>query len=154
MGYGRKFNGDIICWKDGAMEDHLAIFDAAIEEYPIDTDRLGFTGGSYGGYMTMKLLGRTDTFTAAVAQRALANPVTSYGTGDMGFISSRPVPGDFKMRDYLVDRAEGNIISYVDNMKTSFGYCMQRMITDAALNRRSRYSFRCMREIRRYRFVW
>lgn len=118
MGYGRGFNGDIICWRDGAMEDHLAILDAVIEAFPIDTDRLGFTGGSYGGYMTMKLLGRTDTFTAAVAQRALANPVTSYGTGDMGFISSRPVPDDFRMRDYLVDRAEGNIISYVDAMKT------------------------------------
>ena len=117
-GYGSKFNADAICWKDEAMEDHLAILDAAIQNFSIDTERMGFTGGSYGGYMTMKLLGRTDTFTAAVAQRALANPVTSYGTGDMGFISSRPVPEDFKMRDFLLDRAKGNIISYVDTMKS------------------------------------
>lgn len=117
-GYGRKFNADIVCWKDPAMIDHLTILDAAAEKGFIDTDRLGVTGGSYGGYMTMKLIGRTDTFTAAVAQRALANPVTSYGTGDMGFVSAGGVPENFHMIDELNDRARGNIISYVDQMKT------------------------------------
>ena len=55
-------------------------------------------------------------FAAAVTQRSLANPATSYGTGDMGFVSSRPIPEDFTMLAYLEDRAKDNIISYVDNM--------------------------------------
>lgn len=118
VGYGRAFNKDAVCWGDKAMLDHLTIIDAAIAEGYIDTEHLGFTGGSYGGYMTMKLIGRTDTFTAAVAQRALANPVTSYGTGDMGFISSGEIPEDFTMMEYLKDRGRNNIISYVDEMKT------------------------------------
>ena len=119
VGYGRKFNADMICWKDKAMEDHLAIMDAAIDEVSIDADHLGITGGSYGGYMTMKLNGRTDTFTVAVAQRALANPLTSYGTGDMGFVSAGgPVDKSFSMYEYLEDRTRGNIISYVDQMKS------------------------------------
>ena len=67
--------------------------------------------------MTNKLIGRTNVFAAAVAQRCLANTATSYGTGDMGFVSSRPIPKHFHMLDYLEDRARGNIISYVDHFK-------------------------------------
>ena len=97
----------------------MAFTDGVLAAYPqIDPSRLAVTGGSYGGYMTNKLIGRTKLFAAAVSQRSLANPVTSYGTGDMGFISSAPVPEDFKMMDFLIDRARGNIISYVDGMKT------------------------------------
>lgn len=119
VGYGRKFNSDIICWKTPAMEDHLAIVDDAIARGIVDPAHVGVTGGSYGGYMTIKLIGRTDAFTAAVAQRALANPVTSYGTGDMGFVSAGgSVSDDFRMYDYLVDRAKDNSITHVDDMKT------------------------------------
>ena len=118
VGYGRDFNKNMICWKEEAMLDHLTILDAAIEKGFIDTDHIGFTGGSYGGFTTMKLIGRTDTFTAAVAQRALANPVTSYGTGDIGFVSSADIPEGFSMKEYLKDRARGNNITYVDSMKT------------------------------------
>ena len=117
VGYGREFCANAVCWCNEAMEDMLAIVDAAVETGIVDKDRIGVTGGSYGGYMTNKLIGRTDYFAAAVTQRSLVNPVTSYGTGDMGFISARPVPADFKMKAYLEDRAKGNIISYVDNIK-------------------------------------
>ncbi len=118
VGYGRAFNQGAICWGPRAMEDQLSFVEDAISKGFIDETRIGVTGGSYGGYMTMKLIGRTDTFAAAVAQRALANPVTSYGTGDMGFISSGPVPEDFTMKSYLEDRARDNVISYIDRMKT------------------------------------
>lgn len=117
-GYGRAFNADAVAWGMKAVEDHLSILDDVIAEGYIDENRVGITGGSYGGYMTMKLIGRTKKFAAAVAQRALANPVTSYGTGDMGFISSGEVPENFSMKEYLNDRARGNVISYIDNMKT------------------------------------
>ena len=117
-GYGRKFNSGAVCWMKEAMEDQLSFVDDAVKKCFIDENKIGVTGGSYGGYMTMKLIGRTDKFSAAVAQRALANPVTSYGTGDMGFVSSREIPNDFTMKAYLDDRAEDNVISYIDNMKT------------------------------------
>ena len=89
----------------------------AISKGFIDEKRVGVTGGSYGGYMTNKLIGRTKVFAAAVTQRCLANTATSYGTGDMGFVSSRPIPKHFHMLDYLEDRARGNIISYIDHFK-------------------------------------
>ena len=67
--------------------------------------------------MTVKLIGRLPgRFAAAVGQRILANPATSYGTGDMGFISSaKQPPKSFK--DYITGRAKGNPMTYIDNMK-------------------------------------
>lgn len=99
------------------MDDLLLFVEDAVSRGWIDPKRVGVTGGSYGGYMTCKLIGRTKVFAAAVAQRCLANTATSYGTGDMGFVSAREIPKDFRMLDYLTKRARGNIISYVDQMK-------------------------------------
>ena len=118
VGFGRAFCSGGICWKNEAMEDLLDVVDDAVNRGLADRRRLGVTGGSYGGYMTNKLIGRTDYFAAAVTQRCLANPATSYGTGDMGFVFQAEVAPDFKMLDYLTDRARGNIISYIDHMKT------------------------------------
>ena len=117
VGYGRAYNAGAVCWRQAAMEDQLSFVEDAVKKGFIDEKRIGVTGGSYGGYMTMKLIGRTKVFAAAVAQRALANPVTSYGTGDMGFVSSGEIPADFSMKAYLEDRARDNVISYIDNMK-------------------------------------
>lgn len=116
-GFGRAYCADGVCWGTEPMDDLIAFVEDAVSRGFIDEKRVGVTGGSYGGYMTNKLIGRTEVFAAAVTQRCLANTATSYGTGDMGFVSSREIPKDFKMLDYLVDRARGNIISYIDNFK-------------------------------------
>lgn len=116
IGYGHDFCSGPVCWMPEAMHDLEDILAHAISRGFIDEKRVGVTGGSYGGYMTNKLIGRTKHFAAAVTQRSLANPATSYGTGDMGFISARPIPEDFTMLAYLEDRAKENIISFVDNM--------------------------------------
>lgn len=115
MGFGREFSTKP--WSPAAMEDLLDMVEDAISLGFIDRQRLGVTGGSYGGYMTNKLIGRTEYFRAAVTQRCLVNPAVSYGTGDMGFINYGTVPEDFSMRDYLVDRARGNPITYIDRIR-------------------------------------
>ncbi len=116
-GFSRSYMANIICWDPEIVEDVEAIVNDAVSQDFIDPSRIGVTGGSYGGYLTNKLMGRTTLFAAAVTQRSLVNPVTSYGTGDQGFISSRPVPADFKMRAVFEDRAKDNIISYIDHFK-------------------------------------
>ncbi len=120
VGFGRAYCADGVCWGNEAMDDLLLFVEDAVSRGFIDEKRIGVTGGSYGGYMTNKLIGRTKTFAAAVTQRCLANTATSYGTGDMGFVSSREIPKDFKMLNYLTDRAKGNIISYIDQFKVPF----------------------------------
>ena len=63
----------------GDLRDILAGVDAAIKKYPIDANRLGVTGWSYGGFMTMWTVTQTNRFRAAVAGAGIANWQSYYG---------------------------------------------------------------------------
>ncbi len=63
----------------GDFRDILAGVDAALHAAPIDPNRLGLTGWSYGGYMTMWGVTQTDRFKAAVAGAGIANLLSYYG---------------------------------------------------------------------------
>jgi dipeptidyl aminopeptidase/acylaminoacyl peptidase len=63
----------------GDLRDILAGVDAAIKKYPIDPARLGVTGWSYGGFMTMWTVTQTNRFRAAVAGAGIANWQSYYG---------------------------------------------------------------------------
>ena len=67
-------------------EDLMAFVDWASDTLPfVDRDRLGVTGGSYGGFMTNWIVGRTDRFRAAVTQRSICNWVSMAGITDIGY---------------------------------------------------------------------
>jgi len=51
----------------------------------MDTERLGVTGGSYGGFMTNWIVGHTNRFKAAVTQRSISNWISFYGVSDIGY---------------------------------------------------------------------
>jgi len=63
----------------GDWRDILAGTDEAIRVAPIDPQRLGLTGWSYGGYMTMWGVTQTDRFRAAMAGAGIANWSSYYG---------------------------------------------------------------------------
>jgi dipeptidyl aminopeptidase/acylaminoacyl peptidase len=63
----------------GDLRDILAGIGAAATSYPIDKGRLGITGWSYGGYMTMWAVTQTDRFRAAVAGAGIADWQSYYG---------------------------------------------------------------------------
>lgn len=63
----------------GDFQDIVAGVDEAARVAPIDTNRVGITGWSYGGYMTMWAVTQTDRFKAAVAGAGLANFQSYYG---------------------------------------------------------------------------
>jgi dipeptidyl aminopeptidase/acylaminoacyl peptidase len=50
----------------------------------IDPERLGVTGGSYGGYMTSWVVGHTDRFKAACSERAVNIFYSMFGSSDIG----------------------------------------------------------------------
>ncbi|MEI9973384.1 MAG: S9 family peptidase [Ignavibacteriota bacterium] len=83
-GYGQKFERGIVNnWGGMDYQDIMAGVDAAIKQYPwIDTDRMGVTGGSYGGYMTNWIVGHTTRFKAAVTLRSVSNFISDDGTRD------------------------------------------------------------------------
>jgi dipeptidyl aminopeptidase/acylaminoacyl peptidase len=68
----------------GDLRDILAGIDAATKKYPIDPARLGVTGWSYGGYMTMWTVTQTNRFHAAVAGAGIANWQSYYGQNLIG----------------------------------------------------------------------
>ena len=84
-GYGEPFTARIFGdWGNQDAADCLAAAEAGSRLPWVDPERVGVTGGSYGGYMTAWLVGHTQRFKAAVAQRGLYNFVSFYGTSDIG----------------------------------------------------------------------
>jgi dipeptidyl aminopeptidase/acylaminoacyl peptidase len=83
-GYGEAFNrGCLGDWGDGPMADVMTGVDQAITDGVADPDRLGVTGGSYGGYLTNWIIGRTDRFKAAITCRSVVDMKTLFLTGDL-----------------------------------------------------------------------
>ncbi len=70
----------------GDYEDIMAGVDYALANFEwVDGNRLGVTGGSYGGFMTNWIVGHTNRFKAAVTQRSISNWISFYGVSDIGY---------------------------------------------------------------------
>ncbi|ABF41117.1 peptidase S9, prolyl oligopeptidase [Candidatus Koribacter versatilis Ellin345] len=67
----------------GDYHDIVSAIDALAKEYPIDTKRVGITGHSYGGYMTMWAESQTTRFAAAVSGAGLSHWLSYYGLNDI-----------------------------------------------------------------------
>ena len=82
IGYGQAFaDGCVNDWGGGDYQDLMLGLDAALRANPwIDPDRLGLTGGSYGGFMTNWIITQTNRFKAGVSHAGLSNHVSFYGT--------------------------------------------------------------------------
>jgi dipeptidyl aminopeptidase/acylaminoacyl peptidase len=85
VGYGEAFahanHGD---WREGPTRDVLSGLDALAAEGRIDPERMGVTGGSYGGYLTAWIIGHTDRFGAAVSCRGVYDLTSQMLSGDIG----------------------------------------------------------------------
>jgi dipeptidyl aminopeptidase/acylaminoacyl peptidase len=81
-GYGQEFsNGCVHAWGEGDYKDLIRGVDVAIENNQwIDAGRLGVTGQSYGGYMTNRIVTKTNRFRAAVADGSISNLISFSGT--------------------------------------------------------------------------
>ena len=72
--WGKADYADIMAWAD---------YVAALPY--VDAERMGVTGGSYGGYMTTWIIGHTNRFKAAVAQRVVSNTISFWASSDVGY---------------------------------------------------------------------
>jgi len=80
FGFGEEFTkGNRKDFGYGDLRDIMRGVDEAIRVAPVDPNRLGLTGGSYGGYMTMWGVTQTNRFKAAVATAGIANWKSYYG---------------------------------------------------------------------------
>jgi dipeptidyl aminopeptidase/acylaminoacyl peptidase len=63
----------------GDLRDILAGVEQVVKTAPVDESRIGVTGWSYGGYMTMWTVTQTQRFSAAVAGAGIADWQSYYG---------------------------------------------------------------------------
>ena len=63
----------------GDLRDIVAGVDTVLAKYPVDPARVGLTGWSYGGFMTMFAVTQTQRFKAAVAGAGISNWKSYYG---------------------------------------------------------------------------
>lgn len=67
-------------------DDLMSFVDAAVQQTDfIDSERLGVTGGSYGGVMTNWIIGHTNRFRAAASQRSISNWISLSALSDIGY---------------------------------------------------------------------
>ena len=83
-GYGEAFRwGTWGSWGDEDYDDVMAGVEAALARYPIDEERMGLTGYSYGGYLTNWIITQNDRFSAAVAGAGISNWMSDYAVADI-----------------------------------------------------------------------
>ena len=121
-GQGERFTqANVRDFGHGDLRDILAGIDAAAKAAPIDTARLGLTGGSYGGFMSMWAVTQTDRFKAAVAAAGISDWLSYYGENG---IDAWMIPyfGKSAYDDPAVYGAS-SAINYMHNVKTpTFAY--------------------------------
>ncbi|HWV34291.1 MAG TPA: S9 family peptidase [Thermomicrobiales bacterium] len=118
-GYGENFTTCTRArWGESDMPDVIATLETAIREHDwIDADRVGVTGGSYGGYLTNWIVSHDDRFKAAVTQRCVSNFYSFFGTSDIGFNFGEHEFGGVPWADAEL-LLKYSPISYVDKITT------------------------------------
>ena len=116
-GYGEAHQSMTRAYDGGAMTDILQFTDLAVRECPwIDGERLGVTGGSFGGYMVNWICGHTKRFKAAVTQRSIANELIQYASSDMA--GSSKDYADFS--DFMMEQLKKSPVSYAEKIDIPF----------------------------------
>lgn len=118
-GYGSEFlASNVKDWGAGPTSDVMKALDLTIAEGWADTTQLAVTGGSYAGYLVSWIVGHTNRFKVACAQRGVYELSTFMGEGN----AWRLVPNYFggypweKATKAILDRESP--YTYVQNIKT------------------------------------
>ena len=108
-GHGQDFmravEGD---WGGWDYQDIMFGVEECIARGIADPDRLVVSGYSYGGYMSMYIIGQTDRFKAAVPMAGISNLVSFIGTSDIGFwqaAQSQGYPWESERAAYYRERS-------------------------------------------------
>ena len=93
-GYGEAYA--TISGLNGTIDydDLMEFTDHVLATYPqIDSNRVGVTGGSYGGFLTNWIIGHTDRYAAAATQRSIGDWMVHYAACDSGYwVTSEQFP--------------------------------------------------------------
>lgn len=84
QGYGEVFGrANYADLGGGDFHDLMTGVDTLIERGLADPERMGVTGGSYGGYMTNWIIGQTDRFAAAISLYGIFSLITDFSNSNI-----------------------------------------------------------------------
>jgi dipeptidyl aminopeptidase/acylaminoacyl peptidase len=100
----------------GDLRDILAGVDAVSSRFPVDSQHVGLTGWSYGGYMSMFAVTQTNRFYAAVAGAGVSDWLSYYGES---FIREwMPIYFGASVYDDPAVYAKSSPITFIGNART------------------------------------
>ena len=116
-GYGPQHQNVKRAFDGSAYTDILQFVEEAIRRYPwIDPQRLGVTGGSYGGYMTNYIATHAKRFKCYITQRSVVNDLIGYASSDMQGQSMQ-----YKnFEEFMVAKLKSSPVSYAERIDKPF----------------------------------
>jgi dipeptidyl aminopeptidase/acylaminoacyl peptidase len=103
-------------WGTEDYEDLMKAVDIVAARPDVDANRLGVTGGSYGGFMTAWVTTKTDRFKAAQVDRMISNWFSWYGSSEAQGLTEFEFYGKpWESPDLYWDLSP---LKYVANVKT------------------------------------
>lgn len=90
VGFGQEFSAaHINNWGTTVVDEIIEGTEKFLKAHPYaNTEKVGCAGASYGGFMTMLLLTRTDIFTTAVSHAGISSISSYWGEGYWGYAYS------------------------------------------------------------------
>jgi len=90
VGFGQEFSArHVNDWGKRTSEEILQGVREVLAAHPfLDGSKVGNFGGSYGGFMTMLLLTKSDAFAAAISHAGISDITSYWGAGWWGYLYS------------------------------------------------------------------
>lgn len=116
-GYGRRHQQLARATDGSAYMDCLQLAEEATRRFDwIDGERMGVTGGSYGGYMTNYIASHATRFRAYVSQRSVVNDLIGYASSDMQGCSR----AYDSFEEFMVDQLKRSPIAWAERICRPF----------------------------------
>ena len=111
-GYGEEFGRKVINdWGGADYQDLMTGLQHVLDTEPLDGQRLGIGGLSYGGYMTNWAITQTDRFKAAVSRNGISSVRTA------GLLSDQTIWFQLSMEDEALQH-ERSPLTFAERIKT------------------------------------
>lgn len=109
-GFSQEFSAyHVNDWGDTVGEEIITGTKEFLKAHPfVDAKRVGCIGASYGGFMTMSLITKTDIYSAAISHAGISVLASYWGEGNWGYLYSSAATANsfpWNRKDIYVDNS-------------------------------------------------
>ncbi len=120
IGFGQAFSSlHVNDWGTVVADEIIDGVKQFVDAHPfVDRERLGCIGASYGGFMTMLLVTKTDIFRAAISHAGISSISSYWGEGFWGYEYSATATANsfpWNRKDIYIDQSP---LFHADNVRT------------------------------------